>query len=112
MKLRWTDGAVEDLQAARDYLEAENPRAASDAINRIMSAVERLSQFPQMGRPGRVDRSRELVVTGTPFLVAYRVKGESVQILAVLHGARKWPKSFEVWKPFPRPTRLGRLSLR
>jgi plasmid stabilization system protein ParE len=54
VKLRWTDGAVEDLQAARDYLEAENPRAASDAINRIMSAVERLSQFPQMVRPGRV----------------------------------------------------------
>jgi toxin ParE1/3/4 len=33
-------------------------------------------------------------VTGTPFLVAYRLKGESIQILAVLHGARKWPKKF------------------
>ena len=94
MKLRWTDGAVEDLQAARDYLDSENPRAAWDAIDRIMSAVERLEQFPQMGRPGRVARSRELVVTGTPFLVAYRMKGESVQILAVLHAKRKWPKGF------------------
>ncbi len=94
MKLRWTDGAVEDLQAARDYLEAENPRAAWDAIKRIMSAVERLEQVPGMGRPGRVDGSRELMVTGTPFLVAYRLKGESVQILAVLHRARKWPKRF------------------
>jgi len=94
VKLRWTDGAVKDLQAARDYLEAEDPRAAWDAINRIMSAVERLEQFPQMGRPGRVDRSRELVVTGTPFVVAYRLKGESIQVLAVLHGARKWPKRF------------------
>jgi len=94
VKLRWTDSAVQDLQAARDYLEAENPKAAWDAIDRIMSAVERLAQFPQMGRPGRVDRSRELVVTGTPFLVAYRLKGESVQILAVLQGARKWQKSF------------------
>jgi toxin ParE1/3/4 len=94
VKLRWTDGAVEDLQAARDYLDSENPRAAWDAIDRIMSAVERLEQFPQMGRPGRVARSRELVVTGTPFLVAYRMKGESVQILAVLHAKRKWPKGF------------------
>ncbi|MGA2744217.1 MAG: type II toxin-antitoxin system RelE/ParE family toxin [Candidatus Sulfotelmatobacter sp.] len=94
MKLRWTDGALEDLQAAREYLEAENPRAAWDAINRIISAVERLERFPQMGRPGRVDRSRELVVTGTPFVLAYRLKGESIQVLAVLHGARKWPKSF------------------
>jgi toxin ParE1/3/4 len=94
VKLRWTDGAVEDLQAARDYLDSENPRAAWSAINRIMSAVERLEQFPQMGRPGRVARSRELVVTGTPLLVAYRLKGESVQILAVLHAKRKWPKGF------------------
>ena len=94
MKLRWTEGAVEDLRSAHDYLEAENPKAAWDAVDRIMSAVERLERFPKMGRSGRVEGSLELVVTGTPFLVAYRVKGESVQILAVLHGARKWPKGF------------------
>lgn len=94
MKLRWTNSAVEDLESAHDYLEAENPKAAWDAVARIMSAVERLEQFSQMGRPGRVDGSRELVVTGTPFVVAYRVKGESIQILAVLHAARKWPKRF------------------
>lgn len=94
MKLRWTDGAVEDLQSAHDYLEAEHPRAAWEAVTRIMSAVERLEQFPQMGRAGRVEGSRELVVTGTPFLVAYRRRDESIQILAVLHAARKWPRSF------------------
>lgn len=91
MKLRWTDGAVENLQSAHEYLEAKNPRAAWEALERIVSAVERLERFPNMGRPGRIGGSRELVVTGTPFVVAYRVKGESVQILAVLHGARKWP---------------------
>lgn len=94
MKLRWTDGAVEDLQSAHDYLEAENPRAAWDAIARIMSAVERLERFPHMGRAGRVEGSRELVVTGTPFLVAYRLRDKSIQILAVLHAARKWPREF------------------
>ena len=94
MKLRWTEGAVDDLQSAHDYLEAENPRAACEAVDRIISAVERLERFPHMGRPGRAEGSRELVVTGTPFLVAYRLKGEALQILAVLHGARKWPKRF------------------
>jgi toxin ParE1/3/4 len=94
VKLRWTDGAVEDLQSAHDYLEAENPEAAWEAVARIMSALERLEQFPYIGRAGRVEGSRELVVTGTPFLVAYRLKGESIQILAVLHAARKWPKRF------------------
>ena len=92
MRLRWTDGAVEHLQSAHEYLEAENPGAAWDTVDRIMSAVERLERFPQMGRIGRVEGSRELVVTGTPFVVAYRVKGESVQVLGVLHAARKWPK--------------------
>ena len=92
MKLRWTEGAVEHLQSAHDYLEAENPKAAWDIVDRIMSAVERLERFPHMGRAGRVAGSRELVVTGTPFLVAYRLKGESIQVLAVLHAARKWPR--------------------
>jgi len=94
VKLRSTDGAVENLRSAHEYLEGENPQAACDVVDRIMSAVERLEQFPHMGRSGRVDGSRELVVTGTPFVVAYRVKSESVQILAVLHAARKWPKRF------------------
>ena len=94
MTLRWTEGAVEDLQSAHDYLETENPKAAWEAVARIMSAVERLEQFPLMGRSGRVGGSRELVVTGSPFVVAYRLKGESVQVLAVLHAARKWPGRF------------------
>jgi toxin ParE1/3/4 len=94
VKLRWTDGAVEDLRSAYEYREAENPQAAIDTADRIVSAVERLAQFPHMGRPGRVENSRELVVAGTPFIVAYRLKRDSVQVLAVLHGARKWPKKF------------------
>ena len=96
MRLRWTDGAVENLQSAHDFLEAENPKAAWDAVSRILSAVEVLERFPQMGRVGRVEGTRELVVTGTPFLVAYRLKSEVIQILAVLHAARKWPKRFKV----------------
>jgi toxin ParE1/3/4 len=94
VKLRWTDGAIEDLQSAHRYLEAEKPRAAWQLVNTVVSAVERLEQFPHMGRPGRVEGSRELPVTGTPFVVAYRVKGESIHILAILHAARKWPKRF------------------
>ena len=96
MKLRWTDGAVENLQSAYAYLEAENSRAAGDMVDRIVSAVETLGRFPQLGRAGRVEGTRELVVTGTPFVVGYRVNRDFVQILAVLHGARKWPKRFRV----------------
>jgi toxin ParE1/3/4 len=47
-----------------------------------------------MGRPGRVKGTRELVIVGTPYIVAYRIKGDAVQVLRVLHGAQKWPQGF------------------
>ncbi len=47
-----------------------------------------------LGRPGRVKGTRELVVTRTPYIVAYRLKRQSIQILRVLHGARLWPERF------------------
>jgi toxin ParE1/3/4 len=49
---------------------------------------------PYLGRPGRVANTRELVVTSTPFIVAYRVVSDRIEILAVFHGARRWPDSF------------------
>ena len=56
--------------------------------------VEHLAMSPGLGRPGRVAGTRELVVSGIPYIVPYRVKGEVVQIITVLHGAQKWPERF------------------
>jgi len=53
-----------------------------------------LSDHPNAGRPGRVHGTRELVITDTPFILPYRVVRNTVQILRVLHGARKWPEQF------------------
>ncbi len=51
--------------------------------------------MPQLGRRGRVKATRELVVAGTPFIVAYTVlRGQVVEILAVIHGAQEWPDEF------------------
>jgi toxin ParE1/3/4 len=63
-------------------------------LDRIFSAVELLQHFPGAGRPGRITGSRELVIVPTPFLVAYRVRRSKIEILALLHGARKWPEAF------------------
>jgi toxin ParE1/3/4 len=46
------------------------------------------------GREGRVAGTRELVIRGTPFIVAYRLERNEVQILAVMHAAIKWPEEF------------------
>jgi toxin ParE1/3/4 len=60
----------------------------------VRDGVARLSEFPSIGRPGRVHGTRELVVDDTPFIVAYRIREGTVEILVVLHSARKWPEDF------------------
>jgi toxin ParE1/3/4 len=68
--------------------------AARRMVERIEEAVIRLEDHPDLGRSGRVPRTRELIVTGTPFIVPYRIKEDIVEILTVLHAARQWPDRF------------------
>jgi toxin ParE1/3/4 len=93
VKVRWTSPALQQLRDARRYVEAENPSAADRIGRRIEEAVNRLAFFPDMGRVGRRAGTRELAVSGTNFVVAYRVTAESIDILAVIHGARQWPEN-------------------
>ena len=79
------------LEDIYERIAADNPAAAPRIIERIRIAVERLREFPALGRPGRVEGTRELVIAGTPYIVPYRVKGDSVQIITVLHSAQRWP---------------------
>jgi addiction module RelE/StbE family toxin len=83
-----------DLNAIVDYIARDNPDSALAIWDRIESRVERLASFPKSGRSGRIEGTRELVVTGTPFIVAYRITGETIIVLRVLHGARQWPDEF------------------
>lgn len=94
MRLRWLSLAIGDLVALRAYIARDNPVAASDVARRIRQTVELLRDQAGMGRPGRVEGTKELVISGTPYIVPYRVRNEEVQVLRVLHGAQRWPKEF------------------
>jgi toxin ParE1/3/4 len=95
MKAVWTRKASLHLRAAYDYWARESSEESADTmLNRIFSAVEQLEQFPETGRPGRVPGTRELVIVPTPFLVAYRIRRGKIEIVSLLHGARKWPERF------------------
>jgi toxin ParE1/3/4 len=94
MKTRWLDLAVDDLADIADYIARDSPDAAKRIVSRLWSAVRSLATQPEMGRPGRVYGTRELVVTGTPFIVPYRIIKSEIHILRVLHGARNWPEEF------------------
>lgn len=94
MNIVWSRKAVGDLAAARAFIARDNPEAARRIALQIIDAVEiSLAANPHMGRPGRVPGTRELVVSGTSFVVPYRVKDDAIQILRVYHGARRWPET-------------------
>jgi toxin ParE1/3/4 len=91
MEVRWLEDALADITGIHRYIAADDPRAAGRVVTRIQAAVRLLGELPHRGRPGRWPGTRELIIPGTPYLVPYRVKGDLVEILRVLHGARRWP---------------------
>jgi len=87
-KIRWTPTVLQDLERVRTYL-AENAGAEimlSEA-QRIWDGCQRLKQFPESGRPGRVPMTREVIIP--PYVIPYRIKGDSVEILNIFHSAQK-----------------------
>ena len=94
MTIEWTKAAKAHLLDLDTYLYERSPAGADRVVDAIYEAVGRLEQFPFLGRPGRIAGTRELVVSTTRYLVAYRIRDEVVQILAVMHGAQRWPRRF------------------
>jgi toxin ParE1/3/4 len=78
---------AEDLER----IAKDKPGAALAIWDAIESQVERLREFPNSGRLGRLDGTRELLVPRTPFIVVYRVAKTHVELIRVLDGAQKWP---------------------
>jgi toxin ParE1/3/4 len=94
MKVRWTVPAAEQLEKAYRYISESQRGAAERISNHIVDVTEMLGKHPQAGRRGWVSGTREFAVPGTPFVVAYSVSKGTVWVLAVYHGARKWPEEF------------------
>ena len=92
MQLEWTQFAQADREAIFDYIEADSPQAAITVDDRIRHQIEELMKFPKIGRPGRMDGTRELIIQRTPYIAAYRIAGKTIRILRVLHGAQMWPQ--------------------
>jgi len=92
MRLVWTNAAVADLEQISDYLFENNPELAGTTIHNIFKFASELKLFPRRGRPGRKEGTRELVLTHLPYVVVYEVVDQSVRVLRVLHGARRWPE--------------------
>ena len=91
MKAVWSPRATRHLVRLREYIQKNSGRNAASVASQILDAVDLLRMQPEMGRPGRVPGTRELVVTGTPYVIPYRVRHERLELLATFHGRQKWP---------------------
>jgi toxin ParE1/3/4 len=87
VRVAWLPGAQRTLAEHLEWIAERDEWAALDAGDAVMSRVARLASHPRLGRPGRVAGTRELVVTGSPYVVVYRLEPGEVVILRVLHGA-------------------------
>ena len=92
MRVRWLRKALANLDDEATYIATEDPAAARQVVVRVLKAVNRLAEQPALGRPGRVPGTRELVVVKTRYIVPYRVRGETVEILRVFHASRRLPE--------------------
>ena len=94
MTVEWSPLAVADVKAIHAYIAKDSLVAAERMVVRIKEAVERLADFPPMGRAGRVAGTREFVIPGSSYICAYLIQSDCVHVAAVLHGKQSWPKGF------------------
>jgi toxin ParE1/3/4 len=81
MRIIWRRAALNDLEAVREFIAQDNPQAAMRVHGAIRAAIDPLANYPNLGRAGRVDGTRELIVVDLPYIVVYRVAEDTVRIL-------------------------------
>lgn len=91
MRILWTKPAEQDFDAIWEYIEERNPAAAARAGEEILAAIERLTELPRYGRPGRIQGTRELIIARRPYIVIYSIEDTEVVIMRIIHGARRRP---------------------
>ena len=91
MELRWSEAAAEDLERIADYLFENTPFHASRILRTVYESPNQLLSFPSLGRPGKKEGTRELVLTPLPYVIVYVIGEEVIHVARILHGAQKWP---------------------
>jgi len=92
MNVIWSPRAIRHLIAVREFIEQDSDANAASVARRIVEAIDLLRTQPQMGRPGRLAGTRELVVSGTSYIVPYRIRSGRLELLAVFNGRQRWPR--------------------
>lgn len=92
VRVRWLRTALRNLDDEAAFIAKDDPLAATLVVQRVLDAVAQLSVHPGLGRPGRVPGTRELVVSKTRYLVPYRIRDDTIEVLRVFHSSRRLPQ--------------------
>ncbi|GCL42086.1 type II toxin-antitoxin system RelE/ParE family toxin [Dolichospermum planctonicum] len=92
MQVKWLRRALRNLEQARNYVFQDNPTAAQELIIKIQNAANQLQNYPFMGKNGRVEGTKELIISNSPYILIYRIKEETVEVLRILHTSKFYPK--------------------
>lgn len=95
MRIEWKQSALADMVEIREWIANDNQESALRVIRRIRSEVELLRHNPYLGRLGRIEGTRELIVSRYPYILVYEVLSDAVTILAVFHTSRLWWEGYE-----------------
>ena len=90
MRLVWTRLANADRQKIREYIAQDTPAAALALDELFSEKTKRLVDHPNLGRPGRVAGTRELIAHQN-YILVYDIVGDQVRLLRVLHASRQYP---------------------
>ena len=92
MRIEWSPDAVSDLKSISEYVEQDRSLETANKFARLIyDSIQSLGTMPHRGRKGRVESTRELVVSSLPYIVVFRVSTERLLILNIVHGAQRWP---------------------
>ena len=94
MAVKWLKVALENMGTIADYIAQDNPDRAVTFVQEIRQKTNVLADFPSVGRVGRVSGARELVAHKN-YIVVYRMKGKTVEIIRVRHTSQKHPRKIE-----------------
>jgi len=91
MRVRWTTTASNDLAHIANYIRKDSPAAAQRVAQTIYQGPATLRNFPNRGRIGLAENTRELVFAPWPYILVYEIASDQVQVLRIRHAAQDWP---------------------
>lgn len=93
MRVNWTKSAINDLEIEANYLNRVSPSIEDSFLEDVESGIDLIKEYPELGRIGRVNQTRELILKKFQYILVYLVESSYIDIIRLLHTSRKWPNS-------------------